>query len=122
MSGAFHSQAMAPAAHSLRGLVSEAAFSVPVVPIVGNIDAAMKSDMSALREELAEQIVSPVRWAESMITMSASGVTCFHEVGPGQVLSRLAKRICPDICCEAVSTAKAVPRLAAHLIGLEVDR
>lgn len=121
VSGAFHSPAMAPAAHGLRRVVSEAVFSEPVMPIVGNIDAAMMSDMSEVREELAEQIVSPVRWAESMTTISASGVTCFYEVGPGQVLSRLAKRIVPDIRCEAVGTAKAVPKLAAYLIGLGVD-
>ena len=121
VSGAFHSPAMAPAAHGLRRIMLEAVFFEPVVPIVANIDAAMKSDVCAVRKELAEQIISPVCWAESMATISATGVTRFYEVGPGQVLSRLARRIVPDACCEAVGTAEAVPKLAASLIGLGVD-
>ena len=120
VSGAFHSPAMEPAARGLRTALADAEILDSAVPVVANMDADMKTDAGALRAELAEQVISPVRWSDSITTMAAAGITSFIEVGPGNVLSRLVGRILPDAQSESVGDALAVPRLAARLVGSEV--
>ncbi len=121
VSGAFHSAAMRPAAAGLRAALEAVAISAPAVPVVANIDAEMKNDPEALREELAEQVVSPVQWTASIRWLGEAGVATFLEVGPGNVLSRLNGRILDDVRSESISEAGAVPSLAAHLTGSEAQ-
>ncbi len=115
VSGAFHSAAMQPAAAGLRAALAAVAISPPATPVVANIDADMKTDSAALREELSEQVVSPVQWTASIRRLGDLGVATFFEVGPGNVLSRLNSRILDDERSESISGADAIPLLAAHL-------
>ncbi len=117
VSGAFHSAAMEPAVHDLRAALARAEILDAAVPVVANIDADMKTDAGALRAELAGQVISPVRWSDSVASIAAAGVSTFMEVGPGDVLSRLTARIVPDAQSDAIGDAGAVPRLAARLVG-----
>ena len=97
VSGAFHSQLMQPAAEGLHKAILESSFNEPLVPLMGNVTATEIIDAGAIREELAAQIISCVRWQESVENMIASGVTRFVEIGHGQVLADLIKRINPEV-------------------------
>jgi [acyl-carrier-protein] S-malonyltransferase len=119
VSGAFHSAAMQPAAARLRAALESVRISPPAIPVVANIDADMKTDPAALREELAEQVVSPVRWSDSIRALGEAGVETFLEVGPGKVLARLTGRILDGARSESIGDAEAIPLLAAHLSGTE---
>lgn len=90
--GPFHSQAMRPAAEAFAPLVAQADLRPPRFPIVLNQTALPTTDVGEIRRELVEQIWSPVRWAESLETMWQQGCRRFVELGPGRVLTGLARR------------------------------
>ena len=68
-------------------------FNMPLFPIIHNFDASSKDQISDIINSLSEQVCSPVRWTESMAKISTMGINIFLEVGPGQVLTGLNKRI-----------------------------
>ncbi|NLF02740.1 MAG: ACP S-malonyltransferase [Anaerolineales bacterium] len=93
VSVAAHSPLMDEAAQTFRGLMDATPFSVPAVPCVSNATACAVADGALLREALGQQLTSPVRWSESVRWMISQGVTHFIEVGPGDVLTGLNRRI-----------------------------
>ena len=93
VSGAFHSELMRPAVKGMAQSVSEITFSNPVIPIVANTTAKPMTTANEIREELLHQICHCVEWQKSMEYMIDSGISTFVEIGPGRVLSGLAKRI-----------------------------
>lgn len=93
VSGAFHSSLMAPVVDGMRPLIEAAKFAESAVPLVTNVDARPIQHPDDLRTELLDQICAPVRWVDVVTTMSNAGVTHFHEIGPGKVLSGLVQRI-----------------------------
>jgi len=97
VSGAFHSRLMQPAAEGLHKVISESRFSEPMVPVMANVTADRLIDAGAIKEELAAQIVRCVRRQQSVESMIADGVTRFVEIGHGQVLADLIKRINPEV-------------------------
>jgi [acyl-carrier-protein] S-malonyltransferase len=97
VSGAFHSRLMQSAADGLVSAISEVSFGEPLVPVVANVTAQAVMDASAIREELADQVTHCVRWQYSVKNMVAGGVTRFVEIGHGQVLTDLIKRIDPEV-------------------------
>jgi [acyl-carrier-protein] S-malonyltransferase len=97
VSGAFHSWLMQPAAEGLRKAISESNFNEPVVPVVANVTAEPVIDVGAIKDELANQITNCVRWQQSVENIIAGGVTGFVEIGHGQVLADLIKRINPEV-------------------------
>jgi len=96
VSGAFHSRLMQPATDGLLMAISQTNFGEPLFPILANVTAQSVTNASAIREELADQITSCVRWQESVENMVAGGVTRFVEIGHGQVLADLIKRTEPE--------------------------
>ena len=94
--GPFHSQYMEAAAADFKQAVSDVSFRTPHTPIVLNTTAEPTTDVEALRDELPRQITSPVRWEESIRTLARMGCLTFVELGSGQVLSGLARRILPE--------------------------
>lgn len=88
-----HCALMQPAADALAMRLAETAFGTPNVPVVLNVTAAPATDAGAIRDALARQLHSPVRWVESMRYAADAGVTMLVECGPGKVLGGLAKRI-----------------------------
>jgi [acyl-carrier-protein] S-malonyltransferase len=90
--GAFHSPLMASAANGLEEYLSDIAISAPARPAVANVTAEAVSGASEIRELLVRQITAPVRWAQTMAYLKDRDVTDIIEIGPGRVLSQLAKR------------------------------
>lgn len=95
VSGGFHSSLMQPAAEALKISLDHAVFQEPSVPVVLNVTAAVAGGADEARQKLAEQVVSQVRWHESMLEILGRGVDALIEVGPGKVLAGLARRL-PD--------------------------
>ncbi len=89
VSGAFHSPLMAPAAGALREALLRVEISEPAIPVYSNGTAAPFTD---IRRELAENLLRPVRWRETLLAMHAAGVETFEELGPGQVLTGMVRR------------------------------
>jgi [acyl-carrier-protein] S-malonyltransferase len=96
VSGPFHSAYMQPAADPFREAVMQTPITAPAIPVVLNVTAKASSDPRELTEELALQLTRSVRWTESVQAMRDAGCTVFVEVGPGQVLGGLVKRIARD--------------------------
>ncbi len=93
VSAPFHCALMTPARVKLKPLLEEAAFAGAVFTIVTNVDAKPEMEGARLRDALIRQVDSPVRWVESVQRLGAEGVDRAIEVGPGNVLAGLVKRI-----------------------------
>jgi [acyl-carrier-protein] S-malonyltransferase len=93
VSAPFHCALMAPARERLRPLLEEARFADAAIPVVTNVDARPETRGSALRDALARQVDAPVRWVESVQALAAGGVDRAIEIGPGNVLAGLVRRI-----------------------------
>jgi [acyl-carrier-protein] S-malonyltransferase len=102
VAGAFHTPLMAPAADRLREALAEAHFMRPTITVVSNVDARPHDDPDEIRDLLLEQLVSPVRWEDSMRYLLAEGYDQFYEVGPGRVLRGLLKRMERRVSCQGV--------------------
>jgi [acyl-carrier-protein] S-malonyltransferase len=115
--GAFHTPYMAPARDRLRAALASSKLTDLTVPVVANIDARAHTLAADWGTLLSAQLVSPVRWKQSMQTMADTGISTFLELGPGSVLTGMAKRIVPDARAIAVSTPAEVDRLIELLQG-----
>jgi len=93
VSGAFHSSLMQPAADGMAQAVSQLDFRDPSVPIVVNSTARPVTTSAEIKQELLQQLSSCVQWQKSVEYMVGAGVSTFIEIGPGQVLQGLIKRI-----------------------------
>ena len=93
VSGAFHSPLMQPAAEGIANAISELDFRHPSIPIVVNSTAQPVTTADEVKEELLRQLLHCVQWQKSVEYMVDAGVDTFIEIGPGQVLSGLIKRI-----------------------------
>lgn len=93
VSGPFHSELMRPSSEKLKAALAEITLSAPEIPVIGNVMAKELKDVSAIQQELVEQVYSAVQWEASMREMIAQGVDIFIECGPGKVLSGLLKKI-----------------------------
>ncbi|MCH2128825.1 MAG: ACP S-malonyltransferase [Pirellulaceae bacterium] len=102
VAGAFHTGLMEPAIEPMQIALSGATLSRPRIPVVSNVDAQAHDDPEKINELLISQIVSPVRWEDSMRELLGMGVSQFYEVGPGRVLRGLLRRIERKIPCETV--------------------
>ena len=91
VSGPFHSKLMKPAVKPLEEVLDSVTFSSPKKPVISNVTA--KAENENLKELLLEQIVSPVRWRESINYAEQNGVTKCVEIGNGKVLTNLVKKI-----------------------------
>ena len=103
VSAPFHCALMEPAAERLRPLLDDAPFKDLWVALVSNVDASPIGTATAVRNALLRQVASPVRWVESVQKMISMGVKRFVEVGPGNVLTGLIKRI--DASAELVNVS-----------------
>jgi [acyl-carrier-protein] S-malonyltransferase len=117
VSAPFHCSLMAPAAEGLAVELSKVAVSDPTIPVVRNVDGGVTRRAADVVPFLLRQVASPVRWTACVQRLAAEGATAFVEVGPGRVLSGLARRIVEDARTAAVEDPagldKAVAALAA---------
>ena len=92
VSGPFHSPLMAPAKERFSEFLNELEFSKPKVPVVSNVTGNAAKTPEEIKDNLIEQLTSPVRWVKSIWTMEEMGITDYVEVGSGKVLSGLVRR------------------------------
>ena len=111
--GAFHSPLMASAQARLDAALQDAHFHRAAVEVVANVDASAHWDGFA--DLLSRQLVSPVRWRESMQTLAARGVTHFLELGPGTELSGMVKRTIDGASRSNVATPQDLDGLTPFL-------
>jgi len=93
VSGPFHSELMRPSSDKLAATLAAISLSDPQIPVIGNVMAKELEDVSAIQQELIEQVYSAVQWEASVREMITQGVDVFIECGPGKVLSGLVKKI-----------------------------
>jgi [acyl-carrier-protein] S-malonyltransferase len=111
VSGAFHSPLMRPAAEALAQALAAAPLSQPAAIVVSNVTAKPHTDVESLRRSLAQQLLSPVRWTESMNELATLGEVRWFEVGSGSVLSGLLKRIVKGAAATGIGTAGDLSKL-----------
>lgn len=92
-----HCRMQAPAADEMRAALMDVEIKRPAATFIANKTAAPMTDVNEIRDELVYQMTHGVRWRESVLNMPSLGITEMVEVGPGNVLTGLAARICPDI-------------------------
>lgn len=112
VAGAFHTPFMWPAAAELRTALAAATFGEGAFPVYANTTAAPMKEPST---QLVDQLVSPVRFAETLERMAAAGVGAFVHVGPGDVTGGLARRTVPGALIVTVSTLADVPAAREQL-------
>lgn len=115
VSAPFHCALMQPAADAMAEALAEAGMRDPAVPLVANVTAAPVTDAAAIRDGLVEQVTAMVRWRESVAYMAGEGIGRMLELGPGRVLSGLARRIAPDVEAIAVGTPEDIEAVADRL-------
>ena len=112
VSAPFHCALMEPAAERLRPILDEAELRDLWVALVSNVDASPIGTATAVRNALLRQVASPVRWVESVQKMIGMGVKRFVEIGPGNVLTGLIKRIDASVELVNVSDAASIEAFA----------
>jgi len=95
--GAFHSPLMESARLELESAINNTSFSIPVCPVYQNVTADPSIDPSVIRKNLLAQLTAPVRWTQTIRNMLRDGASSFTEVGPGNVLQGLIKKIDPQV-------------------------
>ena len=117
VAGAYHSRLMESAKVKVAGTLSKLQMQTPLVPVVSNVTARPAATVGETKDLLVRQVTSPVRWSESMQWLVAQGFTCFIELGPGNVLSGLMKRINKDVEMFSVGDCASLDATVAQLRG-----
>jgi len=102
VAGAFHTPIMGSAVGKLTAALADVPMKPARIPVISNVDATAHSDPEEIRQLLIQQVVSPVRWEDSMRTLLADGYDHFYEIGPGRVLRGLLRRINRKLPCESM--------------------
>ncbi len=122
VSGAFHSPVMQPAAAGLAQAIEQTEVHDASIPIIGNMHAKPLTKAQEIREELAQQIAAPVQWTRTIEYLAGAGVTIFLEIGPGQALTGMVKRIAKGVTTLNVSSGADIEKVAGIMreMGLVV--
>ncbi len=112
-----HCALMKPAAEKLLAALNGIEVKVPAIPVLHNADVAAHTTPDAIRDALARQLFSPVRWVETVQAMGAQGVTLIAECGPGKVLAGLNKRILADVPTLAITDSASLDDVLAKVQG-----
>ena len=115
VSAPFHSSLLKPAAERLAAYLVDVPVANPVLRVLHNVDARAAQTPDAIRNALARQAASPVRWVETVRAFVGDGVTHIVECGPGQVLAGLCKRIAPDVAIMAMNDGVAIEAALSEL-------
>ena len=110
---AAHSPLMAPAAAELQRAIEATDLQPPAIPVIGNVHAMPLQTVEDVRADLVAQLTASVRWTGSMRLLVGQGINTVVEVGSGDVLSNLMKRIERDVRRLAVGDPSGIERLRA---------
>lgn len=102
VAGAFHTPIMEPAVDRLREALDRVTLRKSKIPIISNVDAQPHREPDELRELLIRQVVSPVRWEDSMRYLFGEEFDQFYEIGPGRILRGLLRRIERKVSCQSM--------------------
>ncbi len=94
--GAFHSPFMQPASEELQSAINATIISTPICPVYQNVNAYPQTNPEYIKENLIAQLTAPVRWTQTVKNMVTDGATEFIELGPGDVLKGLIKKVFPE--------------------------
>jgi [acyl-carrier-protein] S-malonyltransferase len=117
VAGAFHSPLMEPALPAIREAVAALEFTTPRFPVVPNVSGRPTSEPSELRDALTRHVVSPVRWERTIRSISDAGIGTIVEAGPGDVLTKLARRTVEGIHAVPVRTPDEAAAFAGAAEG-----
>ncbi|MBP7612908.1 MAG: ACP S-malonyltransferase [Paludibacter sp.] len=95
--GAFHSPLMQPASEELQAAINTTNFKTPVCPVYQNVNAYPQTNPDDIKQNLIAQLTAPVRWTQTVKNMITDGAVEFIELGPGDVLKGLVKKINPEM-------------------------
>jgi len=112
VSGAFHTPLMQPAADGLSRVIADLAFHQPLIPIIANTSAQPLTTAEQVKEELLAQLCHCIQWQRSIEYMVSEGVSTFIEIGPGEVLSGLIRRIDSEVETVNIGGVEAIRNLA----------
>jgi [acyl-carrier-protein] S-malonyltransferase len=115
VSAPFHSSLLRPAAERLAEYLKDVVFDAPRISLVNNVDVAIVNEPEKIKDALARQACSPVRWVEVIRAMAAAGVTHIAECGPGRVLAGLIKRIDANLEALAITDPQSLQQTLAAL-------
>lgn len=101
--GAFHSPLMEPAREELEAAIASTTFNTPICPVYQNVDAKPYTDPAQIKQNLIDQLTAPVRWTQTVQNMIADGAGKFTEVGPGNVLQGLVKKVSREVETEGLN-------------------
>ena len=104
VSAPFHCSLMKPAADFMRDKINNIKFNKPSVDIISNVTARVEKDPDKIKTLLIDQIFSTVKWRESLINMSNTGIKNFIEVGPGKALTGMVKRTIKNANCFSINS------------------
>lgn len=110
-----HCSLMKPAADSMRLQLERVAMQPPQIPILHNVDVKPHAGTAAIKEILVQQLVSPVRWVETIRAFATAGITHVAECGPGKVLAGLNKRIDQNLQQLALADSEAISQAINNL-------
>lgn len=110
-----HCALMKPAAEKLTAALAQIEIKAPSIAVIHNADVAAYADPAQIKDALARQLYSPVRWVETVQQLAADGVTVVAECGPGKVLAGLNKRIVDGLLAVALTEPAAFEALSAAL-------
>jgi len=113
VSAPFHCSLMRPAADAMAEALAKVTVKPPVVPLVANVLARPIADPADIVRSLVEQVTGTVRWRESILFMVQAGVTSFHEIGAGRVLTGLIKRIADGATVSSIGTPEDITEFKA---------
>lgn len=111
VSGPFHSSLMASARDKLKDYIDKVQITPPKIPFISNVDAKIQTDPVRIKENLIAQVSSKTLWEESMRLVAQSGIKTFLEIGPGQVLKGLAKKIDPKIEVKNIGSSQDIQQI-----------
>ncbi|QXK91680.1 ACP S-malonyltransferase [Neoehrlichia mikurensis] len=118
VSGPFHSSLMYSAYKEVSNFIDCIDIKMPAINVVSNVSASEYTNCSMIKDLLARQIISRVRWRESVIYMIRRGYSHFVEIGAGNVLSNLVQRIDNTVCSVSVSTVKCIDAVVSSYFSV----
>jgi len=114
VSGPFHSSLMTPARDKLKDYIEKVHILPPKLTFLSNVDAKIQNDPARIKENLIAQVNSRTLWEESVKIVAAAGIKKFLEIGPGQVLKGLLKKIDPKLEVTNIGTSQDLQSVSAE--------
>lgn len=117
VSGAFHSKLMQDAFIPFSKVLTKQQFRDPATPIVMNVTGEIVEKSEDVRSGVSQQILNPVQWVKTLHTIAGTGASSFVEIGPGKVLSGLAKRTLQGVSVHSIDDMESMNRFIDRIEG-----